>query len=305
MSVGIRHTQTHRRADLSALLSAVVFASTAAPFMAKANAPSLGIAFWRNALAALILLPMLMRHRVALATLTQRQWTALVLAGAFLGVHFSGWVPSVKLTSVAAATSLVSTQVVWAALFARFAGDRAPTRQVLGIGLTLVGVLWLTGVDFALSPKSITGDLLAFGAAAAAAAYMHIGQGVRPMLPLSAYTAVLYLSASVTLLVICMIFRVPLVGYETHAWMYIVAVTIFAQFGGHSLYNKALRSFSATAVSNAILLQVPIGTTIAVFLLGQVPKAALLPAAVVIVAGVVLVIRSERRTSADVEVQME
>lgn len=301
----MQDVERHRQADLASLLIAVVCASTAAPFMAAADAPSLGIAFWRNALAALVLLPMLARHRAALGSLSRRQWIALVSAGAFLGIHFSGWVPSVKLTSVAAAASLVSTQVVWAALLDRFTGGRPPRMQFIGIATTLVGVIWLTGVDFALEPRAIMGDLLALGGAVAAAAYMHVGQGVRPHLPLSAYTAVLYLSASITLLVICAGFGVPLVGYAGSAWMYIAAVTLFAQFGGHTLYNKALRSFSATAVSNVILLQVPIGATIAWLLLHQVPSVKLLPAAVLIVTGVIVVIRSERRATVDIDGQAE
>lgn len=295
----------HRRSDLLTLVLACFSASTAAPFMAAAAAPSLAIAFWRNGLAVIVLLPLLLRQQAALRSLPRRELRRLSLAGMFLGVHFACWVPSVKLTSIASATSLVATQVVWAALMAWLTGRRPPRLQLLGIALTLCGVVTLTGLDFALSPQSLQGDLLALLGAVLAAAYMHVGRPVRSQLPLAAYTGVLYLAASLTLLVVCAFAGVTLVGFSSHAWLLIAGVTLFAQFGGHSLYNKALRSFSATAVSNAALMQVPIGTLIGWAMLGQTPAASLLPAAGLVIVGVVLVVRSEQPSSLDPDAMVD
>lgn len=291
----------HRRSDLIGLFVAVTFASSAAGLMAAAAAPSLAIAFWRNALAAIILIPALLKHRVVLAALPRGQWRSMLAAGGLLGVHFAFWVPSVKLTSIAAATSLVATQVVWAAVFARLAGMQIPRIQAVGIAIALIGVVSLTGIDFSLAPEALAGDLLALLGGMAAAAYMHNGQKVRLQLPLSAFTAVVYLVASLTLLVICVFGGIPLFGYSPNAWLLIAAVTLFAQFGGHTLFNRALRSFSATAVSIAILFQIPGGTLLGWAILGQAPKAALIPAAALIAVGTVLVLRSERPKTVDVD----
>lgn len=269
--------------------------------MAAADAPALAIAMWRNGLAAILLLPMLWRHRAALQNLERSQWRAMLAAGAFLGFHFACWVPSVKLTSIAAAASLVATQVVWAAVLARLSGDAVPRIQMVGIAVALFGVVLLTGIDISLTPSALTGDLLALLGAMAAAIYMHNGQRVRPLLPLSAFTAVVYLTAALTLTVICLVTSTPLFGFSPHAWLLIAAVTLFAQFGGHTMFNRALRSFSATAVSIAILFQIPGGTLLGWAILGQAPKAALLPAAALIAVGVVLVIRSERPAVLDTD----
>lgn len=269
--------------------------------MAAADAPSLAIALWRNALAAIVLIPALYRHRDALCALDRRTWKSMLAAGLLLGIHFACWVPSVKLTSIAAATSLVATQVVWAAVFAKLAGHDVPRAQAIGIAIALFGVVLLTGIDVTLSPAAITGDLLALVGAMASAAYMHNGQKVRSLLPLSAFTGVVYTTAAMTLLVICLVRAVPIFGFSAHAWLLIAAVTLFAQFGGHTLFNRALRSFSATAVSIAILFQIPGGILLGWAILGQAPKAALLPAAALIAAGVVLVIRAERPTTLELE----
>jgi len=287
-------SQSHRRTDLACLLLAILFASSAATIMSAADAPSLAIAFWRNALAVLVLAPFMFRSRAQIAKLNSQQWRPLIAAGIFLGIHFATWVPSVKLTSIASATALVSTQVVFAALFARLAGKKSPRIQTLGISLALLGVVVLTGIDFSLSPIAITGDILALIGAILVAAYMHNGQRVRPHLPLTSFTGLVYLIAAVTLLVICLTLGIPLFGFSLQAWLLIAAVTLFAQFGGHTFYNRALRSFSPTAVSLSILFQIPVATLFGWVFVAQVPKIELIPAALLIAAGMVIVIRSER-----------
>src|SRR5919202_6144114 len=104
---------------IAALMIAVVAVSSSAPLIAYAAAPPLAIAFWRNALAVGALAPVVAaRPRTQFARLDRRLVTLCGLAGLALAVHFATWVPSAKLTSVAAATALVSTMPVWSALIA-------------------------------------------------------------------------------------------------------------------------------------------------------------------------------------------
>lgn len=295
----------HWQTDLVGLLIAVVFASSAAGIMAKTNAPPLAIAFWRNAISGVILLPMLVKQRPQLAALSVSKWKPMILAGVFLGLHFACWVPSVKLTSVTSATALVATQVVWAAVIAAFAGRKAPRVQYVGIGVALLGVLLLTGIDFALSPVALFGDLLALVSAVLVALYMFNGQKVRSALSLGAFTAVVYLVAAITLLILCLALQIPLFGFSIDAWLLIGAVTLFAQFGGHTFYNRALRSFSPTAIATTILFQIPGGSLLGWVIVNQVPKLALIPAAILIALGMVLVIRSEKPRGVELEAGIE
>ena len=290
---------TARRTDLIALVVAVAAVSLSGPIMTATDAPALGIAFWRNALGAVVTLPFVLRHLPTLRALSRQQWLAMGAAGVLLGLHFAAWIPSLRYTSIAASTALVATQVVWAALLAFMAGHRAPRLEWIGIGISLLGVVVLTGIDISLTPRALIGDVLALLGAMASAAYMTVGQRVRPTLPLSAYTAVVYAISAITLGVICFAGSVPLTGYSAKAWLLIAAVTAVAQFGGHSLLNMALRSFSATAVSIAILCEMPGSTLVGWVWPGQTPPFALLPAAVLIVGGIVIVLRSSRPTTLD------
>jgi len=292
----------HRQTDLIGLFLSVIMASSAASLMAATDAPSLGIAFWRNALAAIILLPFLFKNIPLLRSLNKKMWIGMGAAGVFLGIHFAFWVPSVKLTSISAAISIVSTQVVWVALFAWLTGNRPPRRQAIGIILALLGVVVLTGIDLTLTPAAIIGDLFCVIAAIVGAAYMHNGQQVRAKLSLTAYTSVVYLIAALVLLVICLSQGVALGGYSPHAWLLIAAVTLFAQFGGHSLLNRALRSYSATTVSIGGLFQIPGGILIGWAFFGQAPKLELIPSILLIAAGTVLVLRTDKSNQVLLEV---
>src|SRR3712207_301403 len=95
----------------AAIVLAVVAVSSSGPLIAFAAAPALAIALWRNAAAAVVLTPVsLLRRGPELYEITRgarrREGLFCVLSGVALAVHFATWMPSVQLTSVAAATAL-------------------------------------------------------------------------------------------------------------------------------------------------------------------------------------------------------
>src|SRR3954470_10199727 len=121
-------------ADLPLITIAVLAVSTSGPIIAATAAPALAIAFWRNAMATGVLVPVaLTRARAELTRLTSRERALAAAAGVLLAAHFATWVPSLTYTSVASATALVSTQPIWAALLARRAGHRIPPAAWAGI----------------------------------------------------------------------------------------------------------------------------------------------------------------------------
>lgn len=286
-----------RRVDAGALWISIISIAASAPIVVAFAGPVLALGLWRNVIGALLTLPFALRHRHALRNLSTRHWRHTVAAGVLLGLHFGTWIPSLRYTSIAASTALVATQVVWAALIAYSLGHRAPRAEWIGIGVAITGVIVLTGIDVSLDSRAIFGDLLALLGAVTAAAYMVIGQRVRQVLPLSAYTSVVYTVASATLLVICLATGTQLWGFSSRDWWLIIAITLLAQIGGHTLMNMALRSFSATTISLAILVEVPGATLLGWVWPGQTPPWELLPAAALILVGLALVLRSGRQNA--------
>jgi drug/metabolite transporter (DMT)-like permease len=308
----MRHFASHRPPvdplTGTAVVVALVAISSSAPLIAYAAAPALAIAFWRNALAVGVLAPVaVVRRRTELRSLLTAGGRAAgmscVLAGVALAAHFATWVPSAKLTSVAAATALVATQPVWQGLIALAQGRRLPPVIWVGIGIAVAGAIAATGADVTVSGRAVVGDLLAVAGGIAAAVYTALGERARATVSTTTYTTVCYSVCSLVLLAVCLVGGVRLTGFDGRTWLAILALAAGAQLLGHSLLNYALHRISATTVSVLILLEVPGSAVIAWLWLGQLPRPGSLPGLALLVLGVAVVViggaRAGRRTVPD------
>jgi drug/metabolite transporter (DMT)-like permease len=288
------------RIDFLLLALAVSGVAFSAPLISATAAPVLAIAFWRNCLATGLLSPVaLLRHRAELRALFapagRRTLLLALAAGAFLAVHFATWLPSLRMTSIASSTALCTTTPLWTTLILRLRGHNAPRTVWIGTGLAFVGVLVLTGVDLELSARALAGDGLALCAGIAASGYFLLGSEVRRTVSTTAYTFVCYSTTAVLLLVVCLVSGTTMSGYSGSAWLQIVLLTGCAQFLGHSLSNRVVRTLGPSLVSTVILLETPGAALIAAVWLGQLPPVAVYPAVGIILAGLVVVVRGNRR----------
>lgn len=282
--------------DLGILGIAVLGASSAPPLMAAIAAPALAIAFWRNAMALPVAVPMaLWQDRADIRRLSPRLLAVVVLAAAMLGAHFTSMAAALDRTTVASAATLVCSQSVWAALFAGLLGERLTKAAWAGTVMALAGVVVVTGVDASIARDSLSGNLLALLAGAAGGAYMVAGGVVRQRIGTSLYTALCYGTCAVVLAVGAAIANQRLVGFPASAWVQLAALTVLAQLVGHSLFNLVMRTVSPSFVSLAQLLTVPLATVIAAVALQEPPRLAILPGAALMVLGVGVVLRSHRR----------
>ena len=282
--------------DALLLVVALVAVSTSGPLIAAAAVPAMAIAFWRNAMAAGLLLPaVLLTARDELRGLDRREKRLAALAGLLLALHFATWTPALSYTSVASATALVSTQPVWAALISGARGVPVGRAVWVGIAVAVVGAVLLTGVDLQVSGRALVGDLLAVAGGAFAALYMTAGSEVRRSVSTTTYTLLCYATTALLLLVVCVAFGQPLAGYDADDWLKLVALTLGAQLLGHSLLNRVLKNVGPTVVSLLILLEIPGAAAIAAVFLGQRPSLLAVPAALLLVAGLALVIRAGSR----------
>ncbi|MFE7188569.1 DMT family transporter [Kitasatospora sp. NPDC057541] len=284
------------RTDLLLLAVSVTGISLSAPLISATAAPALAIAFWRNLMSVGVLGPYaVLRHRAELRAVPRRALLLAMAAGVLLAVHFALWMPSLRMTSVASATALVTTTPLWTIVLMRLLGVRAPRMVWLGTAVAFAGVLVLTGVDLSLSPRALAGDALALGAGLAAAGYLLLGAEVRRTVSTTAYTLVCYATTAVVLLAVCLAAGTPLSGWPAGAWWQIVLLMVTAQLLGHSLSNRVVRTLGPSVTSTAILLETPGAALIAALWLGQWPPAAAYPAVLLILAGLVLVARAGRR----------
>lgn len=193
------------------------------------------------------------------------------------------------MTSVASATAFVAAQPIFAAFIALFQGQHVSRRAWFGILIAVSGVVALSGVDLRLSVRAFTGDLLALLAGALAAIYMSFGAKVRKTVSLAPYAVVCYSTAAVVLAGLAFATGEHLGGLSGNAWIKVLALTVGAQLLGHTLFNRVLKTTSPTVVSLCVLLEVPGAALIAALWLGQVPSWSMIPGAILILVGLVVV----------------
>ncbi len=270
---------------------AILGVSASGPLMAGANAPALAIGFWRNALGTLAVAPFAARTvRGELKLLGRSGWRDVAIAGLMLALHFATWVTALKMTSVAAATAMVSMQVVFVVVIDRLRGEATPAPVIGGVSIAVAGVLVITGVDFSLSARALSGDLLALLGGLTAAIYLMAGSRVRERVSTTSYTVVCYGICALLLAGGCLVAGVEMVDFSRNTWLAIVGVTICAQLLGHSVLNHLLAVMSPALISLLLLLEVPGAAILAGIFLDQTPPLGVYVGLALILGGLVLVV---------------
>jgi drug/metabolite transporter (DMT)-like permease len=208
-----------------------------------------------------------------------------VIAGVFLALHFICFFYSMRLTSVASGTALTATQPIFVALWLRIKGRRVDYRVWLGMALSMIGVLIITGVDWSLSTRSLIGDLVALLGGALAAAYVTAGSHVQKIVSTTTYTTICYLVCALTCLVIVIPSDASLVNYPAFEWMLILGLILGAQLLGHTMFNTVLVRVNPAVVSLIVFFEVPVGALLAAWWLGQIPPAGIIPGIALLIAG--------------------
>lgn len=253
------------------ILFAGVFAlSTSAIWVKLADAPSSAIAFYRLLMAAMILLPFLLfkkESRREFLCLQGGQILRIAAAGFFLALHYVMWFESLRYTSIASSTVLVSLQPVFSLVLERiFLKRKARPMALLGCAIALCGSFIIGFGDFQLSGMSLFGDILAFLAAGVIAAYFFIGEGVRKEVSALSYSVSGYFVSALILLLYMLIKGDPFFSFSGQTWLSFAGIALVATIGGQFIFNLLLKKLPASAVTMSILGE-PIGTCILAFLI--------------------------------------
>lgn len=280
--------------------------------LAQNDAPSLVIAAYRLTLASIALAPVaLTRHRRELLDLKAVEIILALISGSFLAIHFAAFISSLEYTSVASSVVLATSTPLWVALLAPIILKEPLTRPLFtGMVLALIGsgivgfsdVCTWSNYRLACPPmqafmgnQSLRGNFLALSAAWMAVGYLFIGRRLRAKVSLVAYIFLVYGMAAVILDLILILAGISPTGYPPQTYLWFIMLALVPQLLGHSTYNWALGHLSATYVSIAVIGE-PIGSTIlAYFILKEAPSVIELFGAILILAGIFLASRYERK----------
>ena len=283
------------------LVAGVFAVSTAAIFirLAIASAGVRGVEFSlflsasRLAIASLLLLPAWRNLKPSQLSPGALRYAAA--AGICLAVHFATWITSLSFTSIAASTTLVTTNPVWVALLCWLWFKEKLTRlTVVGIGVAFVGgVLIALGDTGAVSAGNnpALGNFLALVGAWMASLYFLLGrEAQRRGLGIGSYVVVAYSTGALVLLPLPLIVGSNYVGYPVAVYAYILLMAVLSQVVGHTTLNWAVRWISPTLVTLAILFE-PVGSSFLGYLIfNEVPGLLVLVGAGVLLSGVAIAI---------------
>jgi drug/metabolite transporter (DMT)-like permease len=256
---------------------------------------ALAIAFWRNAIAAVVMAaPTLIREPRQFRRITRRDFAWSLVAAAALALHFACFITSLQLTSVAAATALVCLQSAWIAVFQLFRGVRHRWQVLAGLGTAFAGVVAITGFDMGSSPQALLGDLLAVAGGALAGLYTLAGGKARQNMTTSTYTTLCYGVCAALVALLALVAGQPLAGFEAAGWLGIAAITVCAQLVGHTAFNHLLATMSPLLVSMIILLEIPGAALLAALFLGETLPAGTYAGLGLILAGLAVVVLGQK-----------
>ncbi|MDN3956387.1 DMT family transporter [Sporolactobacillus laevolacticus] len=255
------------------LLFAAFALSTSAIFVKLSDAPSTIIAGYRMLFSALILLPFLLLKKAnwhELKKLSKKQWLLGVLSGVFLAAHYTLWFESLRFTSVASSTVLVTLQPLFAFIGGYFLfGEKLTRRSFFGGLLAIAGSVIIGWQDFQVSGTSFFGDVLALIAAGVITGYFLLGQSLRKELSLVPYAIIGYGSSAFFLLGYSMLYGFSLTGYASDNWVWFIGLALISTILGQTIFNWLLKWLNTSTISMSIVGE-PVGTCIlAYFILGQ------------------------------------
>lgn len=283
---------------LSLTIGSVLFISFGSIFIRLSSAPALTIAFYRMFFSVLLLLPFMKKKDVQeLKNINKRALSLCIFSGFFLALHFATWITSLSYTTVASSTVLVSMHPIIILIIKwLYYKKKIHFKIAIGVFVTFIGSAVISYTGFGIfASGELLGNGLAFAGAIAVSFYILIGEKVRKEISVNSYTFIVYLMSSFFLLIFVTVGKRPLVGFPLKQWVLFLALAVFCNLLGHSIFNWALGYLDSSLVS-IIIISEPIFASIwAIFIFSEIPKVKEIVGGLLIISGIVYYIRTENQ----------
>ena len=268
-------------------------------FIKYSTGPSAVTAAWRLIWTVLLMSPLTFGKKAVrqeLAALPKKQLGLSMMSGLFLAIHFAFWFESLKQTTVASASSIVSTEVIWVSLgYCLVLKGKLSLRAIGSIAVAFVGSLLIAWSDSGTGGSHLYGDLLALLAALAVAVYVLLGRVVQKTVSTTVYTYVVYSTCALALMGLCLAQSQPLTGHGPSPIVVGLLLAVFSTILGHSIFSWCLKYFTPSFVSAAKLMEPVVASILAVFLFGEIPAVLQLLGGGLILTGLYVYARNEQQ----------
>ncbi len=217
-----------------------------------------------------------------------------LMYGAIAAIHFFCALASLNFTTPAHSLSIIYTAPLFVTLLSAWLlKEPIRPRQWAGVGVAVLGVSILAGLEPRFSWGMALGDGLALVSAIAFGFYSVAGRYERARYPLLMYASRVYAVAALWLIIPALL-SLPSMPAEAWGWRQIgsvVALGLGPLALGHTLYNAALRKVHATYVNIIASQEVTGGIILSWLLLAEVPSPNSIIGAAVTLVGIGLVLR--------------
>jgi drug/metabolite transporter (DMT)-like permease len=272
-----------------------VFCSSTAIIMIKAsNEQPFLVSSYRLLIAAIVLSPLFFRDlRASHVSFGWKQlgWSAipaLILAG-----HFMSWVIGGRMTQVASASLIINLMPIAMPFFLwMLYRERVTRTEVVGTGFSLAGLLVLSSATLSISRTNLLGDLICFGSMLTYTGYLAFGRQFKDRISLWLYLVPLYFMAGLICLLCALPWVNPIKPYTLTNVLCIVGLGLVPTVFGHTIMNYSMQHFRGQVVSVINLGQPIFAGLLAFLIFNERPLPIYYLAAVLILAGAVIVIFS-------------
>jgi len=274
-----------------ALAAAVAGIAWSAILVRWAGAPGAVSGFYRVLVAGAVLIPWRL-IRGGRQRISARAGGVAVLGGVFFALDIALWNTSVMHTGAAVASILGNNTPIFVGVMSWLVFRRRPRGSFwTGLALSLAGCLtiMLGPASAGSAPITLYGNLLALGASGFFAAYLVTTERIRPSMDTLTFNSLAIAGSIATLLVVCVVARLPLAGFPPRAWAAMVALGLVSQLAAYYALVYALGHLPATMTSVGLLAQVPCTAVLAMLLLGEPLTPLQIVGGLIVLAGIYVV----------------
>lgn len=281
-------------------LIGIIAISFSSIFIKLSTAPVSISGMYRLLFTNLLMLPFIWKHIEEIKRIKSINWIYLVGSGVALGLHFLLWMASLRYTSVASSTVLMTLEpiLVLAGAYVAYR-EKTTAAAMIGIAIAVGGAMMVGWKDMSvsMSGNEWKGDLLSLLGTVAVAVHMLLGQKLSRSVAATPYSFIVFFVAALSFAVFNLAQGYSFIQYEGREWGLFLLLALVPTLFGHVLFNWSLQFVNAASVSTAVLGE-PVGAALlAWMLLGEGITFIQAIACCLLLAGVWIFLKTNRVTA--------
>lgn len=252
------------------LIISILSVSISSILIKFSDTPTSVAGMYRLFISVIIMLFFVPWKRVRSTEMNKKDWTIVILAGIFLGLHFLFWMESLVYTAVASSMVILALQPLFVMIGSYFLfKEHVNLLTVFCLIVALMGSIVIAWGDIGISKNALIGDGLSLIGTFFASAYLLAGQKVSRKIDTNVYSIFVFFIGGTVMLVYNLINNFSLIDYDTSDWTYFLLLAIIPTIFGQYIFNFLLKSIGATTVSVGIIGEPVLAIILAYVLLGE------------------------------------